>query len=82
MRKKTPLRGLRFESLDEAQRYLDRWEAHWADTRIHGTMIETELFGRRAGLSAPDSLPRESIPRHRSEGKTHATKLHRDVGNP
>jgi transposase len=36
--KKTPLRGLRFESLDEAQAYLDRWEAHWADTRIHGTM--------------------------------------------
>ena len=35
--KKTPLRGLRFESLNEAQAYLDRWEAHWADTRIHGT---------------------------------------------
>jgi Mu transposase, C-terminal domain len=34
---KTPLRGLRFESLDQAQTYLDRWEAHWADTRIHGT---------------------------------------------
>jgi hypothetical protein len=35
--KKTPLRGLRFESLEEAQAYLDRWEAHWADTRVHGT---------------------------------------------
>jgi transposase len=35
--KKTPLRGLRFESIEEAQTYLDRWEAHWADTRIHGT---------------------------------------------
>jgi transposase len=34
---RTPLKGLRFESLDEGQRYLDRWEAHWADTRIHGT---------------------------------------------
>jgi transposase len=34
---KTPLRGLRFETLDEAQAYLDRWEARWADTRIHGT---------------------------------------------
>ena len=34
---KTPLKGLRFESLDEAQDYLDRWEARWADTRIHGT---------------------------------------------
>jgi len=34
---KTPLKGLRFESLKEAQTYLDDWEAHWADTRIHGT---------------------------------------------
>jgi transposase len=34
---KTPLKGLRFESLQEAQRYLDRWEERWADTRIHGT---------------------------------------------
>ena len=35
--KNTPLKGLRFESLDEAQTYLDRWERNWADTRIHGT---------------------------------------------
>jgi transposase len=35
--KKTPLKGKRFESLEEAQAYLDRWEANWADTRIHGT---------------------------------------------
>lgn len=34
---KTPLKGLRFESLEEAQSYLDHWEATWADTRIHGT---------------------------------------------
>jgi len=34
---RTPLKGLRFESLEEAQTYLDRWETHWADTRIHGT---------------------------------------------
>jgi transposase len=34
---KTPLKGLRFESLEEAQNYLDRWEERWADTRIHGT---------------------------------------------
>ena len=33
---KTPLKGLRFESLDEAQAYLDQWELRWADTRIHG----------------------------------------------
>jgi transposase len=35
--KRTPLLGLRFESLEEAQAYLDRWEHNWADTRIHGT---------------------------------------------
>jgi len=34
---KTPLKGQRFESLEEAQAYLDRWETRWADTRIHGT---------------------------------------------
>jgi transposase len=34
---KTPLKGLHFERLDEAQAYLDRWEERWADTRIHGT---------------------------------------------
>ena len=37
MRKKTPLKGQRFESLEAAQAYLDRWETNWADTRIHGT---------------------------------------------
>ncbi len=34
---KTPLKGLRFETLEAAQAYLDRWETRWADTRIHGT---------------------------------------------
>jgi transposase len=34
---KTPLQGMRFETIEEAQAYLDRWEARWADTRIHGT---------------------------------------------
>jgi len=34
---KTPLKGLRFENLEQAQQYLDHWEERWADTRIHGT---------------------------------------------
>ncbi|HEY4357493.1 MAG TPA: IS21 family transposase [Acidobacteriaceae bacterium] len=34
---KTPLKGMRFESAQEAQSYLDQWETNWADTRIHGT---------------------------------------------
>jgi transposase len=35
--KQTALKGQHFESLEAAQAYLDRWTAHWADTRIHGT---------------------------------------------
>jgi transposase len=40
------VRGLRFESLEQAQAYLDRWERRWADTRIHGTTKRqvAELF--------------------------------------
>jgi transposase len=34
---KTPLKGMRFESVAEAQAYLDRWEERWADPRIHGS---------------------------------------------
>jgi transposase len=57
--KKTPLRGLRFESLDEAQAYLDRWEAHWADTRIHGTTKRqvAEMFAEEQPALGP--LPLE-----------------------
>ena len=33
----TPLRGQRYETIEEGQAYLDRWETRWADTRIHGT---------------------------------------------
>ncbi len=33
----TPLKGLKFESIEEAQTHLDHWEERWADTRIHGT---------------------------------------------
>jgi hypothetical protein len=34
---RTPVKGLRFESLEEAQAYLDHWEQHWTDASIHGT---------------------------------------------
>lgn len=33
----TPLKGRRFETLEEAQAHLDNWTTRWADTRIHGT---------------------------------------------
>jgi hypothetical protein len=52
--KNTPLKGLRFESLEEAQTYLDHWEAHWADTRIHGTTKRqvAAIRGGEAGVAA------------------------------
>lgn len=34
---KTPLKGKRYENLEEGQAYLDGWEDRWGDTRIHGT---------------------------------------------
>jgi transposase len=39
----TRLRGLRFESIEEAQAYLDRWAERWADTRVHGTTKRSVL---------------------------------------
>jgi transposase len=56
---RTPLKGLRFESLEEAQRYLDRWETHWADTRIHGTTKRqvSVMFAEEKPVLAP--LPLE-----------------------
>jgi transposase len=57
--KNTPLRGLRFESLEEAQQYLDRWEARWADTRIHGTTKRqvAQMFAEERSFLLP--LPAE-----------------------
>jgi hypothetical protein len=52
---KTPLKGLRFESLEEAQTYLDNWEARWADMRIHGTMKRqvAAMFAKEKPLLLP-----------------------------
>lgn len=33
----TALKGRRFETLEEQNAYLDRWDERWAMTRIHGT---------------------------------------------
>jgi len=55
---KTPLRGKRFESLEEAQAYLDRWSERWADTRIHGTKKRqvAVMFAEERAALAPLSL--------------------------
>ena len=44
---KTPLKGQRFESLEQAQAYLDHWEERWADTRIHGTSGKSRPCSRK-----------------------------------
>jgi transposase len=57
--KNTPLKGLRFESLEEAQTYLDHWEARWADTRIHGTTKRQVAFMFAEERPALQPLPLE-----------------------
>jgi hypothetical protein len=55
---KTPLKGLRFESLDEAQGYLDRWEERWADTRTHAT---TERQGAPSWIGRHMYIPLDAL---------------------
>ena len=57
--KNTPLKGLRFESLEEAQTYLDNWETRWADTRIHGTTKRQVAFMFAEERPALQPLPLE-----------------------
>jgi len=68
--KKTPLRGLRFESLNAAQAYLDRWETHWADTRIHGTTKRqvAAMFAEERPVLGP--LPLEPFRYYRFGART------------
>ena len=62
---KTPLQGLRFETLDAAQAYLDRWETRWADTLIHGTTKRqvAAMFAEEQPALGP--VPLEPLPRPR-----------------
>lgn len=67
---KTPLHGQRFETLEQAQAYLDRWEAHWADTRIHGTTKRqvAAMFAEERPALHP--LPVEPFPYYRFGART------------
>jgi transposase len=67
---KTPLKGLRFETIEAAQAYLDRWEAHWADTRIHGTTKRqvAVMFAEERPALGP--LPLEPFRYYRFGGRT------------
>jgi transposase len=67
---KTPLKGLRFETLEAAQAYLDRWETNWADTRIHGTTKRqvAEMFAEERAALGP--LPLEPFRYYRFGERT------------
>jgi hypothetical protein len=54
---KTPLQGMRFETIDEAQTCLDRWDTRWADTRIHGTTKRRVAAMSADEQPAPGALP-------------------------
>jgi hypothetical protein len=56
----TPLKGKKFESLEEAQAYLDHWEERWADTRIHGTtkrQVAAMFAEEKPTFRPPDLAP-------------------------
>ena len=68
---KTPLKGLRFESLEEAQAYLDHWEERWADTRIHGTtkrQVAVMFAEERPALAAVARRTFPLLPIRRAHG--------------
>jgi hypothetical protein len=58
--KNTPLKEKRFESMEEAQAYLDRSETSYADTRIHGTTRQV------AAMFAEDKTSLLPLPRNLS----------------
>lgn len=66
----TPLKGMRFESPEEAQAYLDHWDARWADTRIHGTTKRqvAAMFAEEKPFLLP--LPVESFRYYRHGTRT------------
>ena len=74
-RRRRRCEGMRFESLEEAQAYLDRWERRWADTRIHGTTKRqvAAMFAEEKPALLP--LPRRAVPllpvrrAHRASGR-------------
>src|SRR5882762_8924620 len=67
---KTPLKGLRFETIEAAQAYLDRWEERWADTRIHGTTKRQVAVMFAEELPALGPLPLEPLRYYRFGSRT------------
>jgi transposase len=67
---RTPLVGMRFDSLEAGQTYLDSWESRWADTRIHGTTKRqvSVMFAEERPLLLP--LPAEPFRYYRYGPRT------------
>lgn len=67
---RTPLQGMRFETLPQAQAYLDHWTTRWADTRIHGTTKRrvSEMFAEELPTLQP--LPVEPFRYYRYGERT------------
>ena len=57
------LKGRRFEAIEEQQKFLDDWDARWANTRIHGTIKRQvkEIFESEE-KPALRPLPAENFP--------------------
>jgi hypothetical protein len=67
---KTPLQGMRFETIEEAQADLDRWDTRWADTRIHGTTKRQVAAMFAEEQPALQALPLEPFRYYRFGGRT------------
>ena len=80
--KRTPLKGMRFESIEEAQAYLDRWEERWADTRIHGTTKRqvAAMFAEEKPHSAAAARRAVSLLRSTARAPCTSTATSRSTG--
>ena len=79
---KTALKGLRFETIDEAQTHLDRWDANWADKRFHGTtkrQVPAMFEEKRSHLL---SLPIEPFRYYQQSERTVRLYGHVEVEGP
>lgn len=67
---RTPLKGMRFDTLEEGQAFLDKWTERWADTRIHGTTKRqvAAMFAEEAPTLQP--LPVEPFRYYRFGSRT------------
>jgi transposase len=72
----TALRGMRFESMEEAQAYLDRWTERWADTRIHGTTK------RQVAMMFAEERPHDLPPGSAGDGDRWKTAMRLSVPPP